>query len=143
MAGFRTFYPYEYVSGVARLNGPTWGVEIYLVNRGGTDAMGSASIIEALDGSTNGIFGNAERFNSGEQVVPPVSMPSCNSGPTLTISVSTGAASSQRPGISCRVSRSIARRRFQTSPSRQVTSPCSRRRPYLNRLDRSSRRPLP
>jgi hypothetical protein len=70
MANLSIFYPYEYVSGVARLNSAAWGVEIYLVNRGGAEAMGRVSIIEALGGDTNGIFGNTERFNSGDQIVP-------------------------------------------------------------------------
>jgi len=65
------FFPYEYVSGVARLNRSTWGVEIYLVNRGGTEAMGRASVIEALGGNVNGIFANTERFNTGDLIVPP------------------------------------------------------------------------
>jgi hypothetical protein len=65
------FFPYEYVSGVARLNQSTWGVEIYLVNRGGTEAVCQASVIEALGGDTDGIFANTERFNSGNQIVPP------------------------------------------------------------------------
>jgi hypothetical protein len=64
-------FPYEYVSGVARLNQSTWGVEIYLVNRGGTEAMGRASVIEALYGDADGVFPNTERFDSGDQVVPP------------------------------------------------------------------------
>jgi hypothetical protein len=63
-------FPYEYVSGVARLNRATWGVEIYLVNRGATEAMGRAYVIEALGATQNGIFGNKEKFNSGNQVVP-------------------------------------------------------------------------
>jgi len=68
--GFLMF-PYEYISGIARLNQSTWGVEVYLTNRGGTEAMGRASVIEALDATHDGIFENAERFNSGDQVVPP------------------------------------------------------------------------
>jgi hypothetical protein len=65
------FFPYEYVSGVARLNSGSWGVEIYLVNRGGTEAMCRVSIIEAVGGTSDGIFANIERFNSGDQIVPP------------------------------------------------------------------------
>ena len=68
---YTQFFPYEFVSGVARLIQSNWGVEIYLVNRGGTEAMGRASIIEALNGDVDGIFGNTERFNSGDQIVPP------------------------------------------------------------------------
>jgi hypothetical protein len=68
---FEMTFPYEYVSGMARLNQATWGVEIYLVNRGETEAMGRTSVIEALGALTNGIFENTERFNSGDQVVPP------------------------------------------------------------------------
>lgn len=64
------FFPYEYVSGVARLNKSTWGVEIYLVNRGGTEAMGRVSVIEALGANFDGIFANKERFNSGDLIVP-------------------------------------------------------------------------
>lgn len=64
-------FPYEYVSGVARLNQDQWGVEIYLVNRGGEDAMGRASVIEADNASFDGVFTNTERYNSGDQVVPP------------------------------------------------------------------------
>jgi hypothetical protein len=68
---YTQFFPYEFVSGVARLIQSNWGVEIYLVNRGGTEAMGRASIIEALGGDVDGIFANIERFNSGDQIVPP------------------------------------------------------------------------
>jgi len=64
-------FPFEYVSGVARLNQATWGVEIYLVNRGRTEAIGRTSVIEALGAVTNGVFSNKERFSSGDQVVPP------------------------------------------------------------------------
>lgn len=68
---FPILFPYEYVSGVARLNQDQWGVEIYLVNRGGEDAMGRASVIEADNGNFDGVFTNTERYNSGDQVVPP------------------------------------------------------------------------
>ena len=64
-------FPYEYVSGVARLNQDQWGIEIYLVNRGGEDAMGRASVIEADNANFDGVFTNTERYNSGDQVVPP------------------------------------------------------------------------
>jgi hypothetical protein len=63
-------FPYEYVSGVARLNASTWGVEVYLVNRGTSEAMGRVSIIEAMDATGDGVFPNEERFNSGDQFVP-------------------------------------------------------------------------
>jgi hypothetical protein len=63
-------FPYEYVSGVARLNKATWGVEIYLVNRGAVEAMGRAYVIEALGATQNGIYENKQKFNSGNQVVP-------------------------------------------------------------------------
>lgn len=69
--GFLPKFPYEYVSGVARLNAASWGVEIYLVNRGDEDAMGRAYVIEAENGNVDGIFPNTERYNSGDQVVPP------------------------------------------------------------------------
>jgi len=68
---FAYTYPYEYVSGVARLNDARWGVEIYLVNRGSTEAMGKAFIIEATNGNFDGVFPDTERFDSGDQVVPP------------------------------------------------------------------------
>jgi hypothetical protein len=68
---FLPLFPYEYVSGVARLNSEQWGVEIYLVNRGGEDAMGRASVIEAENGDVDGVFANTERYNSDDQFVPP------------------------------------------------------------------------
>jgi hypothetical protein len=45
---FAMHFPYEYVSGLGRIGAPLRGVEIYLVNRGETEAMGRACIYEGL-----------------------------------------------------------------------------------------------
>lgn len=67
---YTQFFPYEFDSGVARLNQGNWGVEIYIVNRGATEALGRAYLIEVM-GNTDGVFEYIERFNSGDQIVPP------------------------------------------------------------------------
>jgi hypothetical protein len=66
MTRLRVLYPHEYISGVAR-NDSYWNAEIYLVNRGGTEAMFKVLIMKALDP----VYGNVEVFDSGHQIVPP------------------------------------------------------------------------
>ncbi len=65
---FITHFPYEYVSGVGRM---TFGVETYLVNRGGSEALGRVLIVEAVGGDVPAVLPYAVRFDSGNQVVPP------------------------------------------------------------------------
>jgi hypothetical protein len=81
---FQLFFPYEYVSGVARLNSGDWGVEIYVVNRGWKEAMCRTLVIEALGATSNGVFTNALRFNSGDQIIPPGDYAFSQFSPNLT-----------------------------------------------------------
>jgi hypothetical protein len=68
---YTQFFPYEFDSGVARLNQGDWGVEIYIVNRGATEALARAYVIQAVGGNSDGVSEYTERFNSGDQIVAP------------------------------------------------------------------------
>jgi len=61
-----SYFPYEYISNVGRLMNAQ-GAEIYLANRGDTEAWARAQILEAPD---FGVQPNEVRFNSGDQAVP-------------------------------------------------------------------------
>jgi|GEM_PF-3987047 hypothetical protein len=47
-------YPYEYVSGLARLEAPKWWVDIYMVNRGTTPAKCVVSVFEPGNPASGG-----------------------------------------------------------------------------------------